>query len=234
MAASTTKTVAIVQSCYIPWKGYFDLIKSADEFILLDDVQYTRRDWRNRNRIKTKSGLLWLSIPVEARGHYHDRIRDITVSQRTWGQRHWASIAANYARARYFTTYAPLLRDLYLDDDDVHLSRINFRFLRRICDILGISTKITWSSDYEVRPGRTERLVSLCRQVGATRYLSGPSAKDYLETRLFEKEGIDVAFFDYAGYPEYPQLFPPFAHQVSIIDLILNVGPDAPRYMLSF
>jgi hypothetical protein len=228
------KRVAIVQSNYIPWKGYFDLINSVDEFVLFDDVQYTRRDWRNRNRIKTPAGPAWLTIPVSTSGRFEAAIREIRVSDTAWGSRHWRTIRANYARAAHFGTYAPLLEDLYAGCTDLHLSVINRRFLLAVCEMLGIRTKMSWSWEYQVDEGPTERIVSICRQAGAAVYLSGPGAAAYLNPQQFRDANVDLVYFDYSGYREYRQLFPPFEHRVSVLDLILNEGPDAARYMLSF
>ena len=231
------KRVAIVQSCYIPWKGYFDLINKVDEFILLDDVQYTRASWRNRNRIKTPRGTAWLTIPVKGKSRTHQEIRDVVVSDRKWPDRHWKAICRNYARAPCFETTRSAWHALYTEcREETHLSRINFRFLGAIADMLGIRTCITWSTDYAPAEGRTERLVHLCSQAGASEYLSGPTARAYLDETLFQKQGIRVCWMDYRGYPEYGQLFsPPFIHEVSIIDLILNEGPEGARAcMLSF
>jgi hypothetical protein len=226
--------IAIVQSSYVPWKGYFDLIHSVDEFVLLDDVQFTRRDWRNRNRIKTPRGPAWLTIPVNAKGKYLDPIKNITVSEPSWGVRHWKTVEANYARAPYFSRYADGFERLYLGCRDTHLSAINYAWIRAICEVLGIGTKLSWSMDYELVNGRTERLVGICRQAGATSYLSGPSARGYIDPEQFLVANVELSYFDYSGYPEYSQLFPPFDHHVSILDLIFNQGPDSARYLLSF
>ena len=228
------KTVAIVQLNYIPWKGYFDLINLADELILLDDVQYTSQDWRNRNVIKTPSGPRWLTIPVVRRGRMLRRINETRISDPNWSATHLRRVTGNYAGAPHFETYRRLVADLYAPDDERYLSRINRRFIDRICQLLGISTRISRSSDYELVGGRTERLVSLCRQAGATAYLSGPAARAYLEPERFEAAGIVLRYMDYAGYPEYRQLYPPFEHRVTVLDLIFNEGRDAPKYMKSF
>lgn len=229
-----SKKVAIVQSNYIPWKGYFDLINRVDEFILFDDMQYTRRDWRNRNKIKSSQGPLWLTIPVEVTGKYFQKIKETVVSDAAWGQKHWRTITHNYSKATHFKTYQDRFEELYLGSNERYLSEINHRFLRAICQLLGIETKISWSMDYQPSEGKTERLVDLCRQAGATEYLSGPMAKDYIEAQLFEKEGIKLCYMNYSDYPEYHQLFPPFEHYVSILDLIFNEGPQATIYMKSF
>lgn len=228
------KKVAILQSNYIPWKGYFDLINTVDEFILFDDMQYTRRDWRNRNKIKTPNGLVWLTIPVDVKGKYFQKIYETSVSDTGWAKTHWSSIVHNYSKAEHFQTHRDFLEELYCDTGELSLSQINHRFLKPICSVLNINTQISWSMDYKLVDGKTERLVSLCQQAEATEYVSGPSAKDYIVAHLFEEAGIDLTFIDYSGYPEYKQQYPPFEHGVSIIDLLFNVGPDAYKYMRSF
>jgi hypothetical protein len=184
------KRIAILQSNYIPWKGYFDLINLVDEFILFDNAQYTRRDWRNRNIIKSPTGPTWLSIPVEVKGKYFQEIKDTVISDRAWNRKHWKTIVHCYSKARHFSLYREMFEDLYLKTNETHLSRINYRFLKAICRLLGVNTKITWSLDYELTGDKTERLVNLCKQVGATEYLSGPAAKPYLDQDLLGREGL--------------------------------------------
>jgi hypothetical protein len=228
------KRVAISQSNYLPWKGYFDLINSVDEFILFDDMQYTRRDWRNRNRIKTPQGTCWLTIPTDVKGKYFQKICETKVSDPGWATDHWKSIRQFYSRARYFQDYHKVLEELYLGCDETSLSSINYRFLKAFCGLLGIATVLTWSMQYTMPEGKTERLVGICKQAGATTYLSGPAAKDYIEPELFASEGIELVYFDYAGYAPYNQLYPPFVHEVSMVDLLLNEGSNAPQFMKSF
>lgn len=229
-----TKKVAIVQSNYIPWKGYFDLIHMVDEFILFDDMQYTRRDWRNRNKIKTANGLGWLTIPVEVKGKYYQKINETIINDPTWKESHWQTIQHNYQKAKYFREYSEIFKEMYLNANETLLSQINHRCITLICHILEIPTKISWSMDYKSVDGKTERLVSLCEQASATEYISGPAARDYIDDQLFEAAGIKLSYIDYSAYSEYTQLYPPFEHGVSVIDLILNEGPDAPKYMQSF
>jgi hypothetical protein len=228
------KSVAIVQSNYIPWKGYFDLINMVDEFVLYDDMQYTRRDWRNRNYIKTPRGLEWLTIPVDVKGKYLQKIRETRVNEPYWAKTHWKTIVQNYGSAPHFARYREVFEDLYLGSSEDMLSRINFRFIEAVCSILGIRTKLSWSMDYELVEGTTERLVGLCKSTGASHYLSGPAAKGYLEEGLLAAEGIGVSYMDYSGYPPYSQLYGEFQHGVTILDLLFNAGPEAPRYMKSF
>ena len=228
------KIVAIVQSNYIPWRGYFDLMNLVDEFILFDDMQYTRRDWRNRNVIKSPAGPKWLTIPVEVKGKYLQSIKDTVISDSSWNERHWKTIVHYYGKAKYFEAYRDRLADLYLNTTETHLSAINYRFLRFVCELLNIKTTISWSMDYCLSGDKTERLVNLCEQAGAGEYLSGPAARVYLDEDAFTRRGLRVSYMDYSGYPEYRQLYPPFQPNVSILDLILNEGPDATRFMKSF
>jgi hypothetical protein len=229
-----SKRVAILQSNYIPWKGYFDIMNCVDEFIIYDTAQYTKNDWRNRNRIKTPSGLLWLTIPVKQKGRLSLKINEIETVNNIWRKKHWRSIAINYAKAKYFSVYSHIFEKLYLDSDNNQLSKINFSFIEAINEILEIKTKLSWSTDYDIREeDRVMKLVDLCRQSGATDYLSGPAAKGYIGA-AFQGANIAITWMDYSNYPEYCQLFPPFEHSVSVIDLILNEGPNGTKYMKSF
>jgi hypothetical protein len=225
------KRLAVIQSSYIPWKGYFDLIRAADQFVLLDDVQFTKRDWRSRNRIKTKDGGAWLSIPVQTSGRYLQRIEDVTVSDPAWAVRHWSTIQRSYAQTPFFDAIAPFLEPLYMNPVSNRLSLINRAFLVTICGLLGITTPMEWSSAYRTRAGRNERLVDLCLACGATDYLSGPTAMAYLDEAAFRSVGITVHVANYDGYPEYPQPYPPFEHAVSVLDLLFCTGPKAIEYM---
>lgn len=229
------KKVAILQTCYIPWKGFFDMVHRVDEFILYDDMQYTRRDWRNRNLIKTKDGLKWLTIPVEVKGKFEQKIKDTRITGGAWAKDHWKTILHNYSAARHFAVYRPVFEQAYREcEGEDSLSRVNHKFLTLICGLLGIGTKITWSMDYPLADGKTERLVGLCKSAGADYYLSGPSARDYIEPGHFEEAGIRLEYMDYSGYPAYAQLYGPFEHGVSVLDLIFNEGPDAVKFMKSF
>jgi hypothetical protein len=225
-----TRRVAIIQSNYIPWKGYFDLVASVDECILLDDVQYTRSDWRNRNRIKTPLGVRWLTIPVAVSGRRHQTIREAMTVDSSWAARHWQLLQHSYARAPGFADLSATLKQAYTDVP-TGLSAINRRFIDLVMTRLGITTALTSSAAYELIQGRTERLVHLCRQAGATEYLTGPAARSYLDESLFHAAGIAVRYMRYDDYPEYPQLYGPFDHAVSVLDLLCSVGQDAPRYL---
>jgi len=226
------KTVAIVQSNYIPWKGYFDLIRRADEFVLYDDVQYTRRDWRNRNRIKTPAGIQWLTIPVDVKGKYFQSIRETRVSDADWARNHWRTLSCAYGRAPFFRQFRERFEALYAADLGPYLSDINRAWIQELCQILGIRTTLTSSSDYRLtEEDPSERLIEICRQAGATDYLSGPAARAYMNEPAFARENIRVHYMEYSGYAEYPQLYAPFDHAVSILDLLFMTGSEATRYL---
>ncbi len=227
------KTVAILQSNYIPWKGYFDLIRQADEFVLYDAVQYTRRDWRNRNRIKTADGTQWLTVPVEVKGKYSQTIGDTRISDPEWAANHRTRLGLAYAKAPYLQNCLGLLDDLYGEAAGMtHLSAVNELFIRRLCAELGIATRITDCTAYRFdNPDPTGRLLDICLQAGATEYLSGPAAKAYLDEAMFQRAGVAVRYMDYSGYPEYPQLHGPFDHAVTAFDLLFMTGSGAADYL---
>ena len=228
----TARRVAILQSCYIPWKGYFDIIGSVDVFVIYDDVQYPlRTHWHNRNLIKTQHGLKWLTVPVSKAGASLQKIEDVRLPHR-FAAKHWQSIRNAYARAPHFPEYEARLDELYREADQLNsLSELNALFLKSIADWLGLGAQFVWSRDLGGTGVKTDRLLGICKELGADRYLSGPAAKSYLEIEKFEAAGIAVDWMDYSGYPQYPQLHGPFEHGVSILDLLLNTGRDARNYM---
>jgi hypothetical protein len=223
------RKILILQSNYIPWRGYFDLLAAADEFVVYDDVQYTKNDWRNRNKIKTMRGSEWITIPV-----FHslqEKINEVKVSDSRWNLKHWSTIQTNYGKAPFFKHFKERFEDSYRNRTEVYLSEINLFFIKMVVDLLNIKTRITLSADYEVGGDKTERLVSICKKLNGSVYISGPSARNYLQESLFVQEGIQVSYFDYTGYTEYPQLFPPFEPALSILDLLFNCGPEAKNYL---
>lgn len=224
------KKIAILQSNYIPWKGYFDIINRVDEFILYDTVQYTKNDWRNRNLIKTQNGLKWLTVPVIIQNS-SQRICETKTVNNLWRVKHWKSLNQYYGKARYFSVYRDVFHEAYCNHSENLLSAINYTFINTINYLLGIDTKISFAAEYQCDGERCERLISLCHKAGASTYLSGPSAKGYLDESLFKAEKIHVEWMDYSGYPEYEQFYPPFAHGVTILDLIFHQGPKAIEYL---
>jgi hypothetical protein len=227
--------VAIVQSCYIPWKGFFDLIKKVDHFVIYDDVQFVKRHWHNRNRIKTAQGPVWLTIPVASKGKYLQNIDETMISEK-WAEKHWRSIAMTYAKAPFFNDFKARFETAFQTVDRMErLSEVNAHFLTLIAGILDLRTTFSWSSAYAAEGRKTDRLLSLCKALNARTYVSGPSARSYFEQDKFDAASIGVEWMDYSGYPDYPQMFGgPFEPAVSILDLLFNVGADAPRYMQPF
>ena len=231
---SVRKRVGIIQSNYIPWKGYFDFIDSVDHFVLLDDVQFTRRDWRNRNRIKTKDGLQWLTIPVDVKGKYHQSIAETRISSGSWGAEHAAALRHAYARAPHFREEWAAVEPVYARCASLdRLAPVNRAFIEHAMSRLDIRTPISSSLDFDLTPGKNERLIGICTQLGATEYLSGPAAQEYMDEAAWNAAGIDVKYKSYGGYPEYPQMHAGFEHFVSVLDLLFNAGPDARRYVKS-
>ncbi len=222
---------AVLQSNYIPWKGYFDIIHDVELFVFYDDVQFTKNDWRNRNLIVTAQGPRWLSIPV---GQSLSRlVCEVRLADPSFQRKHFETLRANYARAPYFAQYKPFLEHVYLERTWETLSELNHYLITRIAsDFLGCKTRFADSRDYPTHGARQERLLSLLTAVGAERYVSGPAAKDYIVEKDFADAGVALIWKDYAGYPAYPQQYGgPFAHGVSILDLLFNTGDDAPYYI---
>jgi hypothetical protein len=222
--------VVVNQSNYVPWKGYFDLIHDADLFVFYDDLQFTKNDWRNRNKLKTAAGVTWLTIPV---GKDIDRlICEVALPGGDWAAQHWRRIEESYRAMPHFAAYAPAIREIFLGRGWTRLADLNQCLIKHIAvEVLGMSTRFGDSRDYSLEGRKQDRLMSLLRAVGATTYISGPSAKAYLDESRMNQEGIAVIWKDYSGYPEYPQAYPPFEHAVSILDLIFNTGPAASHYI---
>jgi hypothetical protein len=223
------KKVCVIQSNYIPWKGYFDIIAASDEFIIYDNVQFTKNDWRNRNKIKTPNGVEWISVPVGQ--NTNKKIREVQLPNSLWQKKHWKTLEGNYKRANYFDDIASWLAPLYINNTYLTLSELNYTLIRKICEYLEIETKISFSWDYKLIEGKTDRLIDLILQSGATEYISGPTAKSYLNENDFNDVGVKLTWFNYDNYPEYPQLWDGFFHNVSILDLLFNCGKNSTNYM---
>lgn len=224
------KRVAIIQSNYIPWKGYFDIINDADLFVFHDDLQYTKNDWRNRNKIKTAQGPSWLTIPV---GDRENRlICEVELRDDSWRMKHWARIKQSYSRMPYFRQYCDFFENVYLESNWGNLSELNQYLIRTISkEFLGIRAEFRDSREFHPKGDKLDRLLDLLSQAGATTYISGPSAKAYIVDDRFVDAGIELIYKDYSGYPEYPQPYPPFEHAVSIVDVLFNCGPQSAFYI---
>ena len=230
--------MAAIQSNYIPWKGYFDIINKVDKFILYDDVQYTPKNWRNRNRLKTPNGLKWLTVPVSADDQVARADRLINVMKVTndnWPDQHWAFIQSNYARSQHFDSLKNEIKDMYMEAKKFsYLSEINMHFIRAICSILEIGTEICFSTDFPLtKVGKSERPLELAVMAGADVFVTGGTAAEYYILEDWSNAGVEVEFFEYDGYKKYWQQFPPFEHGVSILDLLFNTGADAKNHLLS-
>ena len=224
-----TKKIAILQSNYIPWKGYFDIIAKSDVFVIYDEVQYTKNDWRNRNQLLTNNGKQWITIPVRQE-HINQKIYETKVSANNWQKKHISTLIANYSKAKYFKEYKDEIFEIY-NFNSVYLSEINIFFIKSISNILEIKTDIIDSRELILNGDKNNKLIEACKKLKAEVYISGASAQNYLDVNAFLKENISIEWMDYTGYQEYSQVFKPFHHNVSILDLIFNTGPDAKSFL---
>jgi hypothetical protein len=223
----------ILQPSYIPWRGYFDQISQADLFVFYDDVQYDKNGWRNRNRIKTAQGLQWLTIPVHTKGSVEDGIpiNQIKISwEKPWNKHHWRGIQFAYKKAPFFDKYGEYFANLF-EEEPEFLADFTIKSTIEISRLLGIAkTQFMRSSEMEdIKGTKTDRLISILKSVGADHYISGPSAKDYIEPEKFNKAGISLEYIVY-DYPAYDQLHPPYEPAVSIIDLLFMQGNNAINF----
>lgn len=225
--------IAVTQSNYLPWKGYFDTIAAVDELVLLDCVQYTRRDWRNRNVIKTRAGLRWITVPVRSKGRSSQAIDESAIDGRAWISAHLATVRHAYARAPAFSDEFPWLETLLSSAPTDTLAGLNRALIEACCARLGIATKIRDSREFELPGGRVERLLAICEKTGATEYVTGPAARAYLDPAEFSRHGVRVRWKSYADYPPYDQPYPPFEHRVSIVDTLMCTGRAAARVIRS-
>ncbi len=225
------KRIAIIQSCYIPWRGFFDLVSRCDEYVIYDQVAFQKGHWHNRNKVKTARGPIWMTIPTVTHGRLSQPIEEVEIAG-PWTDRHWAAIEQSYRHAPFFAEEAPAVRALYEKARDERLlTKVNELFMRALLARVEAPTRVTRDSDYHIEGSRSERVLSTCLAVGATHYLSGPSAKAYLDERLFAEAGVALEWMDYRGYRDYPQLHGKFVGEVSILDLLFNMGPDARSFL---
>ena len=216
--------VVILQSNYIPWKGYFDLIHDADLFVFYDEVKYTKNDWRNRNKIYTNNGIQWLSIPI-SKDAVKQKISEVLIKDLSWQELHFKSLFFGYKNAPYFSQLEKIIKEVYLERKWNYLSELNHFLIKRISLLLNLKTQFADSKSYDIKGNRVERLIDLLKQVGAAEYISGPAAKEYLSgsEHLFSDKNIKLTFKNYPSYPDYKQLSSPCRHDVSILDLIANI-----------
>jgi hypothetical protein len=230
LAASRRRTVGIIQPNYLPWRGYFDFINEVDVFVFLDDVQYTKRDWRNRNRIRTRDGRsVWLSVPVL--GGTDQLINEAVIDASTgWHETHLATLTHNYGKTPHFRDYVARLRPVF-ERRHEKLSDLTIALTMEIAVWLGIRTEFVTASSLGATGVKDERLLELVTKLDGSTYLSGPAAAAYIQPQLWDEAGIELRFKRYPEYPVYPQIAEPFDPAVSILDLLFMVGPHAPEYI---
>ena len=223
------KKIGICQSNYIPWKGYFDLINECDVFVFLDEVQYTKQDWRNRNLIQTSNGNKWLTIPVGK--DLNKKIFEVKILNNIWQKKHRQSLQMSYGRSEYFDEFKFLLDELYLEKNWDSLSEFNQFSIKRISKILEIKTELVDSREFKTSSDKNQRLIDIIKNLNGDVYITGRSAMNYLDEEAFKKNNIKVSWKDYKNYPEYKQRYPKFEHKISILDVIFNVGFKSNYYI---
>jgi hypothetical protein len=222
--------VAILQPNYIPWKGVFDLIDRVNTFVFYDDVDYTKQDWRTRNKVKTANGSVWLTIPVK-KAPLGTKINDIKIdNSKNWKKKHYQTITQSYKKAPYFDEYSYLIEKIYNEIDSDNLSEFNINTTILLSDALGINANFVKSSDLRNEGLKGMRLINICKQLEGDYYLSGPAARDYIIEEEFDDANIKLDYIQYS-YPEYPQSFGEFDHYLSVLDLIFNCGPNALEFI---
>lgn len=221
--------IAIMQPTYLPWLGYFDIMDQVDLFVFLDNVQFKKRSWQQRNRIKMEQGLEWLTVPVKVSGRYDQLIKDVEINDQKIWKKHLKSIELNYHRAPYFNEFFYLLADLYRKFVNMNrLADINIQIIKLLSTVLRIETSLICSSSIDVKGTRSVLLANICQQMEASEYLSPIGSVEYLlnEANEFQIRDINVLIHNYV-HPQYNQLFPPFISFASVIDLIFNEGPNS-------
>lgn len=225
--------VAILQSNYIPWKGYFDLIHDADVFVFYDCVKYTKNDWRNRNKIYVNASPQWITIPIASESTKL-KIEEVKITDTTWQETHAKTLTLGYKKAPFFFQLEELIQHYFIEKKWSHLSELNQYIITDISQRLGITTKFINSQELTLAGDRVEKLINICTQLNATEYISGPAAKDYLSEKeyLFENNTISLSYKNYPQYKEYKQLQSPFESSISIVDMIANLNwSDIPSYI---
>lgn len=224
--------VAAIQSCYLPWRGFFDFIAGVDLFVIYDDIPYSKGTWRNRNQVKTAQGLKWITVPIEAPrlDQPIDEVRIAEPPGRDWREGHRGLLRASLSRCPYFEEAMALWEAGH--PGATHLSALNIALLKGVCGYLGIGTPLVSSREYHLAGRKTERLLLLMERLGARTYVSGPAARDYLDPEAFRARGLRLEYKTYR-YAPYPQPWGPFEGAVTVLDLIANLGPAARQHLRS-
>ena len=218
--------VSVHQPQYIPWIGYFHKIKSSDVFVLLDNVQYKKREFQNRNKIRTKEGPIWLTVPVLTKGEYTQRIKDVCIDNTEhWERKHLNSMETDYHKAKYFKEHEPFFKELYSKKWE-KLSELNIAVIKYLLDYLEIGTKIYLESELDITGESTERIVNICKKLGGDAYLSGAGGKDYMDEKLFADAKLGLVYQNFK-HPEYPQVYEGFESHLSTVDMVFNCGKES-------
>lgn len=228
------KIIGILQPNYIPWKGVFDLINSVDIFVFYDDVQYTTKDWRNRNKIKTKDGVKWLTVPVNKKGLRYQLISEAKIDNSTnWQSKHYKTLISSYSKSPYIKDYEYLLEEIYLKKQWNMLSDLNITTTVFLAEALGIKMEWYKSSEFHETGSKDgEKVIKICQRLGCNHFVNGPASREYMNEDLFSRHNVSLSYIDY-HYSEYPQLHGPFCHQVSVLDLLFNCGPNALDFIIN-
>jgi len=224
--------IAVHQPQYMPWLGYFEKIIKSDNFVFLDNVQYKEREFQNRNKIRTKDGSSWLTVPVISKGEGRQNIRDVKIDNEVaWQRKHLASLRSSYGRATFFKEYYPFFEEA-LGRQWVYLKDLNIEIIRFVLKELYIDAPITFESDLGVFSMSAQRIIDICKKLKADTYLSGTGGRGYLDEKLFAQENIKLIYQDFL-HPQYKQCYEPFVPFMSIIDLLFNNGPESRKILLS-
>lgn len=224
--------VSIMQPGYLPWLGFFELMRRVDLFVIYNDVDYDRESWRNRNRIRTQPGSCWLTVPVQSKGKHGQKIMGVQIDNRhNWRKKHLKSLHHYYHNASYFKMLMPFFEKVYAREWNL-LQELDMSIILFFKEYFGIPTKLVYASDLHGQGQKTERLVSLCRELQATTYISANGARDYLQVEQFDKAHIKVEFQNYK-HPTYPQQYDGFVSHLSVVDLVFNCGKRSFDILMS-
>ncbi|MEI8292954.1 MAG: WbqC family protein [bacterium] len=225
--------VSINQPAYLPWLGYFERIARSDAHIVLDHVQFEKNSFTNRNKVRTREGFAWLTVPIRTKGRFGDlSIAGLSFAENDpWQKKHWATLRLNYSRTPFFASYATAYEPLYEHVWDGFGPMVRAFLAQHVRD-LGISTPLLFSSELGVGGTKSQLILNLCKSAGATTYLSGPLGRNYLDEGLFLESGISVVYQDYT-HPTYTQHLNGFEPFMCILDLIFNHGPDSRNILMS-
>ncbi|OGF51209.1 MAG: hypothetical protein A2044_06805 [Candidatus Firestonebacteria bacterium GWA2_43_8] len=220
--------LSVHQPQYIPWLGYIDKLAKSEAFVFLDNVQYKKREFQNRNKIRTKEGFLWLTVPVVTKGKYDQLIREVEIdNSENWRKNHFEALRHNYGKAPFYPEHEKFLKDIY-SKEWKKLSELNMYIVKYILDYLGIQIPLYLESELAIEGVKTDRLVNICKKLKADIYLSGQGAKDYIEEGKFAAAGIKLEYQEFE-HPVYTQVFNGFESHLSVLDLLFNKGRESAK-----